>query len=111
MSVPVSSILLPMADICLRLTLKPLLIYQEVGSQKLHIDLSDKSSIRQPMAKSAHDEVRKLFTEVGTIMEDASVVALIWRDGDGLEVSARLQSLSDAHAEIGDLLAEIDKAS
>lgn len=62
------------------------------------------------MAKLAHDKVRKLFAELGCIMEDASLVALIWRDADGLDPRARLQSLSDAHAAIGDLLAQIEKA-
>ncbi|OYZ87643.1 MAG: hypothetical protein B7Y00_05185 [Sphingomonadales bacterium 17-56-6] len=86
-----------------------MLIHSEVASQKLHIDFDDKSSIRHRMAKSANDEVRKLFTEIGCIMEDASLVALMWRDGDGLNPRALLQSLSDAHAEIGDLLARIDR--
>ncbi len=62
------------------------------------------------MAKLADDEVRKLFTEIGCIMEDASLVALIWRDADGLDLQARLQILSYAHAEIRDLLAQIEKA-
>ena len=50
MSVPVSSILLPMADIYLRLTLKQLLIHLEIRTQKLHIDFGYKSSIRRCMA-------------------------------------------------------------
>lgn len=62
------------------------------------------------MAKLSNDEVRKLFTEIGCIMEDASVVALMWRDEDGLDPRARLHSLSDAHAAIGDLLAQIEQA-
>lgn len=61
------------------------------------------------MAKPANYEVRKLFTEIGCIMEDASVIALMWRDGDGLDPGARLHSLSDAHAAIGDLLVQIEK--
>lgn len=61
------------------------------------------------MAKLANDEVRKLFTEIGCIMEDASLVALAWKDGDGLDLRMRLQSLSDAHAEFGHLLAQIEK--
>ena len=62
------------------------------------------------MANPTNDEVRKLFTQIGCIMEEASIVALIWRDGEGLDLRARLQSLSDAHAEIGDLLEQIEKA-
>lgn len=87
-----------------------MLIHQEVTTQKLHIDFSDKSSILKCMAKPANDEVRKLFTEIGCIMEDASIGALVWRDGEGLDLRARLQSLSDAHAGIDDLLAQIEKA-
>lgn len=110
MSVPVSSILLPMLDTWLQLTVKPTLIHLEIITQKLHIDFGDKSSIRWCMAIPANDEARKLFNEIGCIMEDASVVALMWRDGDGLDLRARLQSLLDAHAEIGNLLANIEKA-
>ena len=62
------------------------------------------------MEKPANDEVSKLFTEIGCIMEDASVVALLWRDADGLDPRARLHSLSDAHTEIGVVLALIEKA-
>ena len=62
------------------------------------------------MANPANDEVRKLFTEIGCIMEDTSIIALIWRDKEDLDMRARLQSLSDAHAEIGDLLDRIEKA-
>jgi len=62
------------------------------------------------MAIPANDEVRKLFTEIGCIMEDASIVALIWSDADGLDIPARLARLSDAHSKIGDLLAQIEKA-
>ena len=87
-----------------------MLIHQEVGSQKLHIDLGDKSSILWCMAKPADDEVRKLFTQIGCVMEDASIVALIWRNGEDLGLRARLQRLSDAHVEIGDLLEQIEKA-
>ena len=88
-----------------------MLIHQEVGSQKLHIDFNDKSSICRCMAIPANDEVRKLFTKIGYIMEDASIISLIWSDTDGLDPRSRLQSLSDAHAEIGDLLTRIDRTS
>ena len=62
------------------------------------------------MAKLAKCEVRKLFTEIGCIMEDASLVALVWKDGDGLDPRTRLQILLDAHTEIGVLLAQIEQA-
>ena len=92
----------------MRLTVKPLLFHQEVGSQKLHIDFGYKSSIRRYMAKPAHDDVRKLFTDIGCIMEDASLIALIWSSTDNLDVRARFQTLSQAHKEIGNLLLRID---
>lgn len=43
-------------------------------------------------------------------MEDASLVALLWRDAGGLDARALLQILLDAHTEIGVLLAQIGKA-
>lgn len=110
MSVPVSSILLPILDMRLQLMVKPTLVHLDMITQKLHIDFGDNLSIRRCMAKPADDEVRNLFTEIGCIMEDASVVALIWRDGDGLDPPARLNSLTDAHAAIGNLLAQIEQA-
>lgn len=61
------------------------------------------------MANSAKYEVRKLFTEIGCIMEDASLVALVWKYGDRLDLKERLHSLSDAHEAIGDLLAQIER--
>lgn len=63
------------------------------------------------MAKLADDKVRKLFTEIGCIMEDASIEALVWKDGDGLDLRARFNILSDAHLAIGDLLTQIDRVS
>lgn len=100
-----------MADIYLRLTLKPLLIHLEVRTQKLHIDFGGKSRNRKCISKPPSDEVRKLFTEIGCIMEDASHAALIWRDGDGLDLRVRLQILSRAHKEIGNLLSRFDSTS
>lgn len=55
------------------------------------------------------DIIRKLCTEIGSIMEDASVVALVWDDGDGLTTAARVQRLLDAHGEIGRLLDQAEK--
>jgi hypothetical protein len=59
------------------------------------------------MTKATDDEVRRLFTEIGCIMEDASLVALVWRTYDKLDAQARYRKVSDAHAEIGKLLAQI----
>ena len=49
------------------------------------------------MAKPDIDEIRRLFTEIGCIMEDASLLALVWNPGDRLDIQARFQKLSDAH--------------
>lgn len=60
------------------------------------------------MAIPANDEARKLFTEIGCIMEDVSLIALVWSSTDNLDVRARFQTLSQAHKEIGDLLLRIE---
>jgi hypothetical protein len=59
------------------------------------------------MTKATNDEVRKLFTQIGCIMEDASVAALLWKDGDALDVAARYWEISDVHAKISELLSRI----
>lgn len=41
-------------------------------------------------------------------MEDASVIAQLWMAEDGLDVSARHQEMSKAHARTGKLLLQID---
>jgi hypothetical protein len=47
--------------------------------------------------------IRQLCTRAGCIMEDTSVVALIW--DDGLTLEARLAKLSDAANDIRTLVA------
>jgi hypothetical protein len=61
------------------------------------------------MNDDAKNQIRTLCTEIGSIMEDASVVALVWTDGDGLSIKARVQRLHDAHGEIGRLLDQANK--
>lgn len=65
----------------------------------------------EPMPKPTNDHIRKLFTDIGCIMEDASPVALTWRADDGLHLMARYQKILDAHAKIDDLLSQIDSAT
>ena len=60
------------------------------------------------MAKLETDEIRRLCTEIGCIMEDACLVALVWDPGDRLGVQARIEKLSEAHMRIGNLLSQID---
>lgn len=62
------------------------------------------------MANQNDDEVRRLFTEIGCIIEDASLAALVWRD-ENLDIEARYRQISDAHAKIGELLTKINEAS
>jgi hypothetical protein len=47
---------------------------------------------------------REICNEIGCIMEEASVVALVWVEGDGLSLEHRLEVLRDAHTKIGTLL-------
>ncbi len=59
------------------------------------------------MAKPVHDDVRKLFTEIGCIMEDASLIAIVWSSTDNLDVRARFREISDAREKIGQLPAAV----
>ena len=59
------------------------------------------------MAKLETDDLRRLSTEIGCIMEDACLVALVWDPVDRLGVQARIKKLLDAHSEIGILLSQI----
>ena len=63
------------------------------------------------MAKPAHDDVRRLFTEIGCVMEDASLIALVWGADDEIDVTARFRKISDAHEKIGQILLQIDSAN
>lgn len=58
------------------------------------------------MGKSTEDRIREMYTQIGTTMEEASVVALVWHIDDNFDAEDRLQQLRDAHTEIGRLLAE-----
>lgn len=49
-------------------------------------------------------ELRRLCTEIGCIMEDASVTALVWWRGDSRSISDRAAELRDAYSKIGKLL-------
>lgn len=60
------------------------------------------------MTNDTDDDVRELYTEIGCIMEDASLIALLWRAEDGLDVAARYREMSNAHAKIGEFLLQIN---
>lgn len=49
-------------------------------------------------------QIRSLITEVGCIMEDASITALIWKSCDGLSIQARVEHLGAANQKIEVLL-------
>ena len=53
------------------------------------------------------DELYKLFTYIGCIMEDASAVALIWDRKAENAAKAKFEHLSRAHHEIARLLSQI----
>ena len=53
-------------------------------------------------------ELRRLFTEIGCIMEDASVTALVWARDDKSRISDRAAEIRDAYNKVGALLDTID---
>lgn len=68
------------------------------------MDFSGLLALRVPMNSDAEDQIRQIYTEIGIIMEDASVVALIWRKDADVSIAERLQLLRDAHLQIGTLI-------
>jgi hypothetical protein len=48
--------------------------------------------------------VRAHFTEIGCVMEDANVIALMWQANDGLSLADRLSFLQQANRKITNLL-------
>ena len=58
------------------------------------------------MTNDTDDEVRRLFNDIGCIMEDASLIALVWRDAN-LDLEARYRQISAAHIKIGERLTQI----
>lgn len=77
-------------------------------TQKLVMDFSRLLALRDPMDIDTENNIRGICTEIGTIMEDTSVVALIWTKDDDLSIAERLQLLRDAHLQIGMLLQQAD---
>lgn len=78
--------------------------------RELYIDFCRCPSIRRGMANDKDNEVRRLFTEIGCIMEDASLSALVLGDRNDLDVKARYRQISDVHTKIGELLSQIVRA-
>lgn len=75
-------------------------------AQKLGMDFAEYSDLCVSMDKATDDRNRKICSQIGTIMEDVSVVALVWHNDDGLNPADRLHKIRHAHTEIGRLLQE-----
>jgi hypothetical protein len=60
------------------------------------------------MDEQSMNRVKGLFTEVGCILEDVSVVALIWDDANPMSAGDRYQALLTAKHEIGAALKSIE---
>lgn len=68
------------------------------------MDFANHNAFGVCMDKATQDRIREICTQIGTIMEDVSVVALVWRISDNLDAAERLHQLRDVHTEIGRLL-------
>ena len=64
--------------------------------------------LRDLMNSDTENHIRQICTEIGIIMEDASVVALIWPKDGNAGMSDRLKSLRDAHLQIATLLKQAE---
>lgn len=65
--------------------------------------------LRDPMDSDTENQIRQICTEVGIIMEDASVVALIWPKEGDVTIPERLQLLRGAHLQIGTLIRQAEE--
>ena len=72
------------------------------------MDFSRLLALRDPMDSDTENHIRRICTEIGIIMEYASVVALIWTEYGDVRISERLQLLRDAHLQIGTLLKQAE---
>jgi hypothetical protein len=72
-----------------------------VGCSKLHLDFIVSDGIGRIVDEQ---NLRGLFTEIGCVMEDASMIALVWQTDDAVSTTARAAKLRDAHERIGALL-------
>ena len=59
------------------------------------------------MDKQAIEDVRAQFTNIGCIMEDASVIALIWDRTDLVSIQSKHEQLLQAHHQIDTALKSI----
>ncbi|MBA4307320.1 MAG: hypothetical protein C0429_11340 [Sphingopyxis sp.] len=72
------------------------------------MDFSRLLALRDPMDSDTEDRIRHICTEIGVIMEDSSVLALIWAKDVDVSVAERLQLIRDAYLLIGKLLRQAE---
>ena len=53
-------------------------------------------------------ELRRLFTEIGCLMEDTSVIAIMWKRNDTRSISDRATELRRTHNKVDALLDKIE---
>lgn len=53
-------------------------------------------------------DIRELFTQIGCLMEDASVVAILWAGETDLNQKARLTLLREANDAVKNLIEKIE---
>jgi hypothetical protein len=64
--------------------------------------------LRDHMNSHPENQIRQICTEIGVIMEDASIVALIWQNDADVRIAERLELLRDAHLQIGTLIKQAE---
>lgn len=79
-------------------------------ARKLRLDFSRRGRVcpakrRRGMDEEATDLIRGLCTEIGAIMEDESVAAIVWMDAEQVTVLERLERLEEAGKAISTLAA------
>ena len=62
------------------------------------------------MTEQSNDHIRRLFTEVGCIMEDANFIALVWNDISSSSIEDRYNQLLAANGKVDALLKSIKSA-
>ena len=72
------------------------------------MDFSRLLVLRNLMNSDPENQIRPICTEIGIIMEDASIVALIWRKDADISIPERLQLLRSTHLQIGTLLKQAE---
>ena len=72
------------------------------------MDFDADASICWLMDENSEGQIRTLFMQIGILMEDTSMIALIWRDSDRLTTGDRLARVRAANENIGVLVSQIE---